>query len=560
MAIIKISELPAADSPVSPSDVAPFLQNGVTKQASIDQFGFLPAGANAVTRTIQNKLRDIVSVMDFGAVGDGVTDDSAAIQSAVSSLSANGGEVYIPPGTYCVASPILVPAKVVVRGAGIGVTFLSATTAMTNLQAVFYAATANTVEFQDFSILGNTNGTLGAGTGIHVKSGSGAKIQRVYISNTTQAGIRLDEVDTALVEDCWLESCGRTGYTDNHGIMLYTTTAASCSGVKIVRNRVKQAFRKGITTFTGVSTGSISDVLIDGNTVEGCGLGNIYVGGPLQSRIVITNNDMYGGYVNLQFGDASDSVVANNTATLSTAFNFGLYGVSNSVIKGNVLRTSGEAGIATKQAVTEVCVGLVISDNVVYNSNRLNAGQAAIDLVATSDTVIANNIVYDATGLSEAEYGVYERSTCDKNTVVNNRVFNMATADYSVTGANSTVVQSKLGTVFAVQSGLQVNHTSLTLVNGANNNVALPANAGAVTITGPTGVFNITGIAGGVLGRMVTLVNSTAHVMTLTINSGSSTAGNRLYLTGGVDKAIAAYSAVTLMYVTNQGSNFWMDI
>jgi hypothetical protein len=449
---------------------------------------------------------------------------------------------------------------VAVFGAGIGVTLLSATTAMTNLQAVFYAATANTVAFQDFSILGNTNGTLGAGTGIHVKSGSGAKIQRVYISNTTQAGIRLNEVDTALVEDCWLESCGRTGYTDNHGIMLYTTTAASCFGVKIVRNRIKQAFRKGITTSTGVGTGSISDVLIDGNTVEGCGLGNIYVGGPSQSRIYITNNDMYGGYVNLQFGDASDSVIANNTSTISTAFNFGLYGVSNSVLKGNVLRTSGEAGIATKQAATEVCVGLVISDNVVYNSNRLNAGHAAIDLVATSDTVISGNIIYDATGSIEAEYGVYERSTCDKNTVVNNRVFNMASGDYSVTGANSTVVQSRLGTVFAVQSGLQVNHTSLTLVNGANNNVALPANAGSVTITGPTGAFNITGIAGGALGRMIVLVNSTSQTMTLTINSGSSSVANRLYLTGSVDKTISAWSAVSLVYVANQGGNFWVDV
>ena len=111
MAIIKISELPAADSPVSPSDVAPFLQNGVTKKASIDQFGFLPAGANAVTRTIQNKLRDVVSVKDFGAVGNGVADDAPAIQAAIDAVqtatSGNGGSLYFPTGTYNLGSPVI---------------------------------------------------------------------------------------------------------------------------------------------------------------------------------------------------------------------------------------------------------------------------------------------------------------------------------------------------------------------------------------------------------------------------------------------------------------------
>lgn len=68
MAIIKISELPAADSPVSPSDVAPFLQNGVTKKAAINQLGFIADGVNAVTRTIQGKLRERISVVDFGVL------------------------------------------------------------------------------------------------------------------------------------------------------------------------------------------------------------------------------------------------------------------------------------------------------------------------------------------------------------------------------------------------------------------------------------------------------------------------------------------------------------
>ncbi len=100
MAIIKISELPAATSPVSPSDVVPALQGGVTKKAAIDQFGFLPAGSSAITRTIQEKLRESISVKDFGAVGDGTTNDFAAIQAANNAAATQNKALYFPAGIY----------------------------------------------------------------------------------------------------------------------------------------------------------------------------------------------------------------------------------------------------------------------------------------------------------------------------------------------------------------------------------------------------------------------------------------------------------------------------
>ena len=44
---------------------------------------FIQAGAGAVTRTAQSKMRDVVSLADFGAVGDGTTDDRTAIANAL---------------------------------------------------------------------------------------------------------------------------------------------------------------------------------------------------------------------------------------------------------------------------------------------------------------------------------------------------------------------------------------------------------------------------------------------------------------------------------------------
>jgi hypothetical protein len=97
----KISQLPLATSPVAPDVVLPVVQDGLTKKASIDQLGFLQSGTGATTRTIQNKLRDVVSVKDFGAVGDGSTSDAAAITAAdLAVFNSGGGTLAFPNGTY----------------------------------------------------------------------------------------------------------------------------------------------------------------------------------------------------------------------------------------------------------------------------------------------------------------------------------------------------------------------------------------------------------------------------------------------------------------------------
>jgi hypothetical protein len=72
---------------------------------------YVPAGAGAVATNVQAKLREVVSVKDFGAVGDGVADDTAAIQSAVDSLPSSGGKIEFPKGIYTISSQITIANK-----------------------------------------------------------------------------------------------------------------------------------------------------------------------------------------------------------------------------------------------------------------------------------------------------------------------------------------------------------------------------------------------------------------------------------------------------------------
>jgi hypothetical protein len=68
---------------------------------------YTPLGTGAVTRTVASKLNDTVSVKDFGAIGDGVTDDTVAIQNAINYTGSKlGGTILLPAGSYKITSTL----------------------------------------------------------------------------------------------------------------------------------------------------------------------------------------------------------------------------------------------------------------------------------------------------------------------------------------------------------------------------------------------------------------------------------------------------------------------
>jgi hypothetical protein len=99
-----------------------------TVQGPPDQ-ALVTAAGSTVPRSLAARAADVVSVRDFGAVGDGVTDDTAAIQAAVNfvtttawagSVSAmyakGGGTVYFPAGVYRITSTVLLGGQVRLLG------------------------------------------------------------------------------------------------------------------------------------------------------------------------------------------------------------------------------------------------------------------------------------------------------------------------------------------------------------------------------------------------------------------------------------------------------------
>jgi len=142
-------------------------------------FAFAATGS-PTARTMPDRLAEIKNVKDFGARGNGSTDDTAALQAAVNwTAGANRGTVYFPVGTYRITAPI---------------TFESP-----NLNIAFRGEPGATIvgDFGDFLLKRSVNSPIGGvhaienlsfinpnpqGRGIAFHSCVGAKVTNCYIS------------------------------------------------------------------------------------------------------------------------------------------------------------------------------------------------------------------------------------------------------------------------------------------------------------------------------------------------------------------------------------------
>ena len=124
--------------------------------------GFTQSGTGAIQRTVENKLKDTVSVKDFGAVGDGVADDTAAIQAAINAALPRG-TVLFPEGVYNVSSTIVIDGTgtlslIALKGVGAlgGGSVILAKAGVSNTQLFRFIDSTSTVSNLSFEVSGAT--------------------------------------------------------------------------------------------------------------------------------------------------------------------------------------------------------------------------------------------------------------------------------------------------------------------------------------------------------------------------------------------------------------------
>jgi polygalacturonase len=126
-----------------------------------------------------------VNVRNFGAMGNGVTDDTAAFQAAINALPASGGTVVVPTGTYMIDATKSINMRSNTRLSLWGTATLQAIPNNASFAAVVKAWNVSNVEILGGKIEGERNqhlGTNGMGYGISIQESS-----QIYVHDITLA-------------------------------------------------------------------------------------------------------------------------------------------------------------------------------------------------------------------------------------------------------------------------------------------------------------------------------------------------------------------------------------
>lgn len=202
---------------IIPSLIATF--SALAASAGATLIGFVQAGVGAIARTVQDKLRERVSVKDFGAKGDGVTDDTTAIQAAldycasVATVSSLGIELFFPAGQYKTSAQLNVTAAFLLKGAAVGATKFK------TVNNYVFNCTASSAQFKDLFFLGPSGA---ASNGIKLDGANNAIVERCTFQNQT-TGIFLNSAYAVEIIGCVFDVCytyGIFGNTSAHNLMV----------------------------------------------------------------------------------------------------------------------------------------------------------------------------------------------------------------------------------------------------------------------------------------------------------------------------------------------------
>lgn len=196
-------------------------------------------GAGAINRTLQSWLEERISVKDFGAVGDGVADDYAAITAAIAALpigtstTYGGGTIYFPGGKYKCSSSITHPERVTLKGDG---RFSSIINYTGNAVAITTPVSGNRFMLEDLCIRGNDGTGL---IGYRIQgSCTNLETKNVRIEKFTTCGYNLTgTANNITIINPEVTNCGDAGVDLSGGILANgNANAVSILGGSIASN------------------------------------------------------------------------------------------------------------------------------------------------------------------------------------------------------------------------------------------------------------------------------------------------------------------------------------
>jgi hypothetical protein len=166
--------------------------------------GYMQAGTGAIQRTAQSKLRERCTPQDFGALADGTTDDSDAVELALEYVSANNECLFVPAGEYRITRKITVAGTTnfSIKGEGQEVSqfvFEGGDVGFVLSAPARNATLGGASSLQGFSVLKNSDASTWGGTALKFTTGtvSGGNPSLTLSVDSVTVGGRRSDVSTA---------------------------------------------------------------------------------------------------------------------------------------------------------------------------------------------------------------------------------------------------------------------------------------------------------------------------------------------------------------------------
>ena len=370
--------------------------------------GFAQPGTGAITRTWNSKVSDYISVRDFGAKGDASTDDTAAIQAAITYAESLGGVVpciHLGPGQFVISAQLNIARGDCIIGDGESNSIIIPNSGVTALSV----NSINAVDFENFQIAFANNANWCSNTGISFPSDgtnrnyysvirnvkivfAGVGIATPLISNFDFDGIFISsQCATSTGFGLRLDTSGDSTVANSILGANYAVIGCSdCAGLRVVNNKFSGGFFS--YGFLLTQNRADGDLWITGNSFESCSVYCVYITtqpginfGTIQisgNEFAATSSGASGVVIGGPVTIGEVSIQNNQFFLTATGTSVALTKVSVFTVNGNMF-VGGAVGISTDAASSTGVVGPNIYTSVTTRTSLSSAATATVTCTGT---------------------------------------------------------------------------------------------------------------------------------------------------------------------------------
>jgi hypothetical protein len=539
----------------------------------------------ATARTLAARFSDTFNAKDYGAKGDGVTDDTAAIQRWLSAVASSGGTGYVPSGTYVISSAltqILSGVSVNIRGGGANCTRLTFTGSTNGLVLTLSRAASvwAGVRISDISIVRSqaTPAQANIGLSITVDSTQGvgyygnSGLSDVYVLGSSQGtnawttGILLQDTTNFELRNVDVLGPNASGAGTDCGVSIVGTSPSMFSVQTDFTDCNIQGYSSGVNITGYVQSVCVENCAIIGNwwgvnwqgasatsgyaaaSTVSSGSSTIYIS-PANAATVLSSNGVIvngtgiapqtritstGGVLNINTTTGAITINIPTTGTVTSGENitFQTYFTAEAL---NIVNTTFNA---TYRCVLASWMGFVQIENSSFlRFGKTASSWAAIDLEECNNSTVIGNQILGA--FSGTETGIIINSLGDQGgtpSLVTGNVINGVTG-YGIglqgTTKNTTVIAN---TGYACTAAVGANQQNVNPIFGNQSNDNPPD----ISFNTATGDLNFNG-------RSFIFGSNAAVNTALTINSAAG-GGNLYFAQSGLQNWIIGGSSASLVF------------